>query len=100
MVKQFMDEISQNQPLWLCAHPHIVQVCWVQPHKYSAKNTPNFLLYQVGENYLTLIDAGGTVTGYCRKKFMKDISTAEADSRKCWVSKYQKFHAKFEFGSL
>ena len=41
-----------------------------------------------------------TVTGYYRKKFMNDISTAEADSRMCWVSKDQKFHAKNEFGGL
>lgn len=27
---------------------------------------------------------------------MNDISTAEVDSRMCWVSKDQKFHAKNE----
>ena len=41
-----------------------------------------------------------TLTGYGRKKFMSDISTAEADSGMCWVSKDQKFHNKNEFGSL
>ena len=40
------------------------------------------------------------VTGCYRKKFMSDISTAEANSRICWVPKDQKFHAKNEFGSL
>ena len=41
-----------------------------------------------------------TVTGYYIKKFMKYISTAEADLRMCWVSNDQKFHAKNEFGGL
>ena len=41
-----------------------------------------------------------TVTGYDIKKFMNDISTAEADSRMCWVSIHQKFHAQNEFGTL
>ena len=41
-----------------------------------------------------------TVTGCYRKKFMNDISTAEADSKMCWVSKDHKFHAKNEFGGL
>ena len=40
------------------------------------------------------------MTGYYRKKFRNDISPAEVDSRKCWVSKDQKFHAKNEFGTL
>ena len=35
-----------------------------------------------------------------QKKFMNDISTSDADSRMCWVSKDQKFHVKNEFGSL
>ena len=36
-------------------------------------------------------------TQQCRNKFMKDISTAEADSDWCWVSRDQKFQAKHEF---
>ena len=40
------------------------------------------------------------MTGYNRKKFMKDIFTAEADSRMCWVSTDQKFHANNAFGGL
>ena len=41
-----------------------------------------------------------TLIGLDRKKFMKDVLTAEADPRMCWVSKDQKFHTKNEFGSL
>ena len=41
-----------------------------------------------------------TVTGYHTKKFMKDISTAEADTRIYWVSKDHKFYAKNELVSL
>ena len=40
------------------------------------------------------------VSRYYRKKFRNDIFTAEADSRFCWVSKDQKFHAKNEFCGL
>ena len=40
------------------------------------------------------------MTGYQRKKFVNNITIAEADLRMCWVSKDQKFHAKYEFGGL
>ena len=34
--------------------------------------------------------------GLARKKFMKDISTAEADSGMCWMSKDQDFKPKMD----
>ena len=49
---------------------------------------------------MCLLNYSITVTGYQRKKLVNDISTAEADSRMCWVSKDQKFYAKNEFGGL
>ena len=41
-----------------------------------------------------------TVTRLDSKKLMKDILTAEADSRLCLVFKDLKFNTKNEFGSL
>ena len=50
----------------------------------------NFLAFLEKNQFMTGVYY--TVTEYCRKKFMKDIFTAEADSRMCCVSKDQKFH--------
>ena len=47
-----------------------------------------------------LLGKQNTLTGYNRKKFMNDIFTAEADSRMCWMSTDQKFHAENESGGL